>query len=83
MVIVLLLILITNQLKLYAVSSEWFSTLSSVSSSFAAIANFILLLLTFLYLLATRSMVDEARKQRIAQEEPVVSVRSMPDNNNC
>lgn len=56
--------------------------LSSVSTSFAAVTNFILLLLTFLYLLATRSMVDEARKQRIAQEEPVVSVRITPDNNN-
>ena len=76
------LLFVVNQLDISNHTTSWYSVLSSVSTSFAAIASILLLLVTFFYLLATRNMVGEMKKQRLAQEEPVVSVRIVPDSNN-
>lgn len=79
-VIVTGIIVITNQLNQSGFTTEWFSKLSSVASSIGSISGVLLLLVTFFYLLATRNMVTEMKKQREMQEEPVVSVRIVPDS---
>ncbi|WP_199624793.1 hypothetical protein [Paenibacillus alkalitolerans] len=80
--IVIGLIVITNLLIDSGFTPDWFSKLSSIATSFASITSVLLLLVTFFYLLATRNMVTEMKKQRELQEEPVVSVRIVPDEIN-
>ena len=76
------IIFVTNQLSMSLLTPEWFSIMSSVSTSISSIVSFLLLFVTFFYLLATRSMVYEMKKQRESQESPVVSVRIVPDATN-
>ncbi len=80
-IIIALILFISNQFQLANFSSNWYDTLSSVSTSVSAIATSLLLVVTFGYLLATRNMVNEMKRQREIQEEPIVSVKILPDVN--
>ena len=53
----------------------WFTKLNSISTALAAVGGLSLLAITFLYLLETRKMVQEMRRQR----EPAVTVKIIPD----
>ena len=53
----------------------WFTKLGSLATALAAFGGLCLLLVTFLYLLETRKMVQEMQRQR----EPAVTVKIIPD----
>ncbi len=55
-----------------------FTVLGAISNAITAIIGLPLLTATFLYLLATRGMVDEMKKQRAIIEEPAVSIKVVP-----
>lgn len=55
--------------------SYWFAKVNSLSTALAAIGGLCLLIITFLYLLETRKMVQEMQRQR----EPAVTIRFSPD----
>jgi len=55
-----------------------FTALGAISNAITALIGLPLLTVTFLYLLATRAMVDEMKKQRQAIEEPAVSIKAVP-----
>jgi hypothetical protein len=61
-------------------NQEFYTVLSSVSSSIASVGGLLLLVVTFLYLLVTRKMAVETTKQRKLLEEPAVSLKIIPDN---
>ncbi len=82
LVIALSLIAITVLLSHTDLSTNWYTNLGAVSTAVGVIVSSILLIVTILYLLATRDMVTEARRQREMQEEPAVSVRIVPDKDN-
>lgn len=55
-----------------------FADIGSRSNAITAIIGLSLLTLTLFYLLATREMVQEMRKQRAIIEEPAVSLKAVP-----
>lgn len=75
-----LVLFATNQYMLGGNSSEWFLNVSSISTAVGVIINILLFVVTFFYLLATRKMVEEMRKQRESVEMPVVSIKIVPDS---
>ncbi|CAH1218966.1 hypothetical protein PAECIP111892_04637 [Paenibacillus auburnensis] len=82
LIIALLLVVITILLTQRNLSSNWYTNLGAISTAVGVVVSSILLIVTILYLLATREMVTEARRQRELQEEPAVSVRIVPDKDN-
>lgn len=61
-----------------------FAALGAISNTITAIIGLLLLIVTFFYLLATRAMVYEMKKQTAFAGEPVVSIKAVPspDSNN-
>lgn len=53
----------------------WFIKLSSLSTALAAFGGLCILIVTFLYLLETRKMVQEMQRQK----EPAVTIKLIPD----
>lgn len=54
-------------------------TLSIFSNYVVAFGSFLLIIVTLFYVLLTRSLVEETRKTREAQEKPYISFRIIPD----
>jgi hypothetical protein len=61
-------------------NSTDFTAIAAISNAITAFIGLPLFAVTFLYLLATRAMVDEMKKQRSAIEEPVVSIKVVPSS---
>jgi hypothetical protein len=86
MLLVFLIAFIYGLLKLTTLISktnftpEFFSTMSSISTSIASVGGLLLLIVTFLYLIETRKIAVETTKQRKLLEEPAVSIRVLPDS---
>lgn len=55
-----------------------FTAIAAISNAITAFIGVLLFIVTFFYLLATRAMVDEMKKQRAATEEPAVSIKVVP-----
>lgn len=55
-----------------------FTVIGAISNLITAIIGLPLLTITLFYLLATRDMVQEMRKQRAIIEEPAVSLKAVP-----
>lgn len=60
----------------------WFMKLSSIATALAAVGSITLLAVTFIYVLTTRQMVEEMRKQREILESPALSLKIVPDKVN-
>lgn len=61
--------------------NEWKDTLSLVLNMAVALGTILLFAITYQYVLLTRSLVEETRKTREAQEKPSISFRIIPDEN--
>ncbi len=70
-----MIILLYKQLLNISISNNLFTGISAISTSIATLGGLSLLFVNFL-------MFNETRKQRIAQEEPVVTLRLIPDVKN-
>ncbi len=55
-----------------------FAALGAISNTITAIIGLLILTVTFFYLLATRAMVYEMKKQTALVGEPVVSIKAVP-----
>lgn len=73
------IIYLTEYIKGVNLNQQFFSALGSVSTSIASIGGVLLLLVTFLYLIETRKMAIETRRQRELLEEPAISVKIVPE----
>jgi hypothetical protein len=73
------IISLTDYIKKLNFDQQFFVVLGSVSTSIASIGGLLLLLVTFLYLIETRKMAIESRRQRELLEEPAVSVKIVPE----
>jgi hypothetical protein len=71
---------LTNLILSINLSPDFFTALSSISTSIASIGGLLLLIVTIFYLLETRKIAIETTKQRKLLEEPAVSLRMVPDN---
>jgi len=78
-VLIMGILFLTEYINSQSFDQQFFTVLGSVSTSIAAIGGLLLLLVTFLYLLETRKMATEARRQRELLEEPAVSLKIVPD----
>lgn len=76
LLIVLLLFYIIIESKI--ANTMDFTALGAISNAITATIGLPILTVTFLYLLATRAMVDEMKKQRALIEEPAVSIKAVP-----
>ena len=76
LLIVALLFYIVIESKIAIVMD--FTALGAISNAITAIIGLPLLTVTILYLLATRAMVDEMKRQRATIEEPAVSIKVVP-----
>lgn len=70
---------LTRIYERYSNESLFFTNLSTIATSISSIGSLLLLFVTFLYLLETRKMVVEARRQRELLEQPAVSIKVIPD----
>lgn len=73
------ILILTDYIGKLKKDASFYSNLSSISTSIASIGGLLLLIVTFLYLLETRKMAVEARRQRELLEEPAVSIKVLPE----
>ncbi|HOI68712.1 MAG TPA: hypothetical protein PLN41_03060 [Methanothrix sp.] len=82
--VIILLVLAIGSLIIFIVietamvDSIDFTAIGAISNVITAIIGIPLLAITLSYLLATREMVQEMRKQRAIMEEPAVSLKAVP-----
>lgn len=62
--------------------NEWKDTIGLILNTAVALGTILLFAVTYQYVLLTRSLVEETRKTREAQEKPSISFRIIPDENN-
>lgn len=72
-------IFLTDYIKSVNLDQQFFTVLGSVSTSIASIGGVLLLFVTFMYLIETRKMTIESRRQRELLEEPAVSIKVVPE----
>ncbi|MFZ2473221.1 MAG: hypothetical protein WAW52_14920 [Methanothrix sp.] len=81
---ILLFILAAISLLIYVIvelkmsDARDFTAMGAISNAITAVVGLLIFIVTFLYLLATRAMVDEMKRQRAAIEEPAVSIKVVP-----
>ena len=78
LIVILLGFLFNSFLNYINYRVYWFTKLSALSTALAAFGGLSLLFVTFLYLIETRKMVLEMKRQR----EPMVTVKIIPDIDN-
>lgn len=69
-----------NKLEKIKTENTWSKNINLIATIVSALGGLILTVITFFYLLATRKMVIEMRKQRELLEEPVISIKIVPDS---
>ncbi|WP_322904791.1 hypothetical protein [Paenibacillus campi] len=79
LVLVFIFVILTNYVQTMNLNQNFFTALVSISTSVASIGGILLLLVTFLYLIETRKMAVESKRQRELMEEPAVSVKVVPE----